>query len=31
MGIRERVDGEFVGTFESGTIGADMKVDGVDG
>lgn len=31
MRIGEGVDGEFVGAFEGGTVGADMEVDGIDG
>jgi len=31
MGIGEGIDGDFEGGFESGAVGADMEVDGIDG
>lgn len=31
VGVGERIDGNFEGAFEGGTIGADVKLDGFDG
>jgi len=28
--IDQRIDGDFPGAFEGGTVGTDMEVDGID-